>query len=116
MKTMVSIFLFLASFRLFASGVICEGWYQQSGESLNKINLAVISSNNDNVVYSGNSNGYSYHVDWNKSLTTFYIRIKKGEKYILGTTARVPTDDHPENFTDLHIPGGPRLSVNCEMK
>ena len=48
--------------------------------------------------------------------TTFCISIYSGENYILGTTARVPTLNHPENFTDLHIPNGPRLAVNCEMK
>ncbi len=116
MKTLMLILVLLISSSVLASNVICEGWYQESGSNLVKTELDLISSNENNILYSGSYNGYFYSVDWDKGLTTFYIRIEKEGSYILGTTARVPTSDHPENFTDLHIPNGPRLSINCEIK
>lgn len=100
----------------FAQNVICEGWYQESGSELKKIPLNIASATDKNVIYSARYSDYSYNVNWDKDLTTFYIKIERSGNYLLGTTARVPTQNHPENFTDLHLPNGPRLSVNCEMK
>ncbi len=60
--------------------------------------------------------GYEFEVKWHFELTTLYTFIKKDRRNILFTTARIPTENHPEAFTDLNIPNGPRLSVNCEVR
>lgn len=99
-----------------ASELFCEGWYQETGESLEKSPMVVDSITNNNMIFKVSSHGYDFRVDWNKELTTFYVFIEFFGKRILVTTARVPTDNHPENFTDLNIPNGPRLSVNCEIR
>lgn len=83
--------------------------------STSKDQLSIQSETANNLVFAGNSQGYDFKVDWNRSLSTFYVSIENAGKRILFTTARVPTENHPENFTDLNIPNGPKLSVNCEM-
>jgi len=98
-----------------ASEIFCEGWYQEAGQSLEKARMKIESETAGNTVFRVNNHGYDFKVDWNRELTTFYVCIEKNGSRILATTARVPTDNHPENFTDLNIPNGPRLSVNCEM-
>ncbi len=119
MKLAGVIFLYLVlvfqSFA-FAADTKCEGWYQENGAALEKAPMVVTSSNEKNVLYTVTYKGFSYDVNWDKGLTSFYVSISQNGNRILVTTARVPTDNHPENFTDLHLPNGPRLSVNCEMK
>lgn len=94
----------------------CEGWYQETGGTLIRAPLAIETSDAQNTVMSGTHRDYTYKADWNKNLSTFYIQIHSAGKRLLFTTARVPTFDHPENFTDLNLPDGTRLSVNCEFK
>jgi ABC-type proline/glycine betaine transport system substrate-binding protein len=105
----------LLAFQAQASDLFCEAWYQEAGQSLQKYRLSLQSETSNSTVFSGAFNGYDFKVDWNRDLSTFYVFIESAGKRILFTTARVPTLNHPENFTDLNIPGGPRLSVNCEM-
>ena len=100
----------------FASELKCESWYQENGQALQKFPMSLVGNTADNMIFESKALDYNFKVDWNKGLTTFYIFIESAGKRILFTTARVPTEDHPENFTDLNIPAGPRLTVNCEMK
>lgn len=88
-----------------------------AGGSIEKSAMATASSSEKNRVFSGAQYGFKFEADWNYELTTFYVSIYSADgKRILATTARVPTTNHPENFTDLNIPEGPRVAVNCEMK
>jgi hypothetical protein len=98
-----------------ASDLFCEAWFQDPGQVLQKQRLTVQSETANNTLFSGRFHDYDFTVDWNRELTTFYVFIENSGKRILSTTARVPTANHPENFTDLNLPMGPRLSVNCEM-
>lgn len=116
MKTCWILLVLFISTTGFAGGLTCEGWYQEQGKSLEKAQMILQSDTPNNSVYSVDYRGYTYRVDWNRNLTTFYVTIEQAGARILFTTARVPTENHPENFTDLNLPGGPRLSVNCEMK
>jgi hypothetical protein len=99
-----------------AARLSCEGWYQLSGGTLEKTPMPVTSETENNIVFSGTFRNYAYQVDWNKNLTSLNTSIESDGNRILITTGRVPTDNHPECFTDLNLPGGPRLSVNCEVK
>ncbi len=99
-----------------APTLTCEGWYQPSGGQLEIVTMPVSSQTENNTVFIANYNGYAYQVDWDKNLTTFYTTIESDGKRILFTTGRVPTENHPECFTDLSLPNGPRLSVNCAVK
>lgn len=108
--------LALVSSRCFASDVVCEAWFQESGKALERNTMTLTSSSEKNTVYTASYRGYTYRVDWDHNLSTFYVLIEQSGSRILYTTARVPTDNHPENFTDLNLPGGPRLSVSCELK
>jgi hypothetical protein len=97
--------------------VVCEGWYQQDAkEKLERVQMPLVEATEKHLVFSLENRGYQYRVDWDRQLTTFYVTIGHEGKRILFTTARVPTPEHPENFTDLNLPDGPRLSVNCEQK
>lgn len=115
-NSLLTIVILLTSPAAFASNVFCEAWYQEPNQPLTKEPMVIDSETANNIVFKTNSRGYDFKVDWNKPLTTFYVSIENAGKRILMTTARVPTENHPENFTDLHLPGGPRLSVNCEMR
>jgi len=101
---------------VFAKQLICKGWYQDSGINLEEFQLPLTKQTDNNTVFSANYKGYDYRVDWDKNLTSFYVSIESGGKRLLFTTARTPTENHPENFTDLNLPNGPRLAVNCEVK
>jgi hypothetical protein len=115
-KITTTFLLMFVSTSSFASTVMCEGWYQEQGKALEKASMALQSSTANNSVFTVSYRGYDYRVDWDRNLTTFYVTIEQAGARILFTTARIPTDNHPENFTDLNLPGGPRLSVNCEVK
>lgn len=112
--------IFVAIFSLFsiqvnAADLFCEAWYQDVGQALQKQRLEIQSETVNNLVFAGSFHGYDFKVDWNRELSTFYTFIESAGKRILFTTARVPTEDHPESFTDLEIPSGPRLSISCEL-
>lgn len=113
------LFLFYAINYVYASTIFCESWFNKVGgttSTLERVKMKVVSETTKNIVYEKSLHGFDFRVDWDVDLTTFYISIFSNGKYILGTTARVPTPNHPENFTDLNLPNGPRLAVNCEMK
>lgn len=117
MKKIFIVLAILSSLPVFAETVFCEGWFQNPEKTLEKKKMDIISTSEKNTIFSTSLHGYIFKVNWDYYLTTFYVSILSSENdYILGSTARVPTANHPENFTDLRIPGGPRLAVNCEMK
>jgi hypothetical protein len=120
MRVVKAIVMFLVvatgSLQASASQISCEGWFQEPGHELERVKMAASQASENNTRYSLDYRGYAFRVDWDRQLTTFYVSIESAGKRILVTTARVPTDNHPENFTDLNLPNGPRLAVNCEMK
>ncbi len=115
MRVLIGFFL-LMNATVLAGTLTCEGWYQEKDKDIEKAPMALASQTENDKIYSATYKDYVYQVDWNQKLTTFYTTIEKDKKRILFTTARVPTDNHPEAFTDLNLPDGPRLSVNCEVK
>jgi hypothetical protein len=116
MKLTIAIFSLLTSAPLLASALVCEGWYQASGGALEKAPMPIVEQTESNTVFKVEHRGYTYRVDWHKSLTTLYTTIQTSGKKVLFTTGRIPTENHPECFTDLNLPDGLRLSVNCEVK
>jgi hypothetical protein len=115
-RSIVTVGTMVASTPSFASSVNCEGGYQEREKTLEKAPMTLLSSTPNNSVYVVRHRGYDYRVDWDRNLTTFYVNIGQAGSRILFTTARVPTENHPESFTSLNLPSGSRLSVNCEMK
>lgn len=115
MKLSITLLLIILSSSCLAGELFCEAWYQEQDMPLEKQLMNVLSANRDEKVFVAPFKGYDFEVKWHYELTTLYTFIKKDSKNILATTARVPTDNHPEAFTDLHLPDGPRLSVNCEV-
>lgn len=99
-----------------AATISCYGWYQINGGDIETIPMSVTGKTANSETFSATYKGYVYTADWNFELTSFYISFETNGKRILTTTARVPTDNHPENFTDLNLPDGPRLSITCESK
>ncbi len=116
MKCMNFILLFLFPTASIASSVVCNGWYQVKGGNIETIPMPIKGSTASQMTYSATYKGYVFSANWDFQLTTFYISLETNGSRILSTTARVPTENHPENFTDLNLPGGPRLSINCELK
>lgn len=116
MKVLIIVSNLLIFQPAFGGQLSCEGWYQALGGPLERLSMPISTESENNTVFNLSNRGYYYRVDWDKGLTSFYITIEFEGKRILFTTARVPTENHPENFTDLNLPGGPRLSVNCEVK
>lgn len=94
---------------------MCEAWYQEIGTSLEKQTMDIASVTNEEKKFNTSFKGFDFEVKWHYELTTLYTFIEKDGKNVLFTTARIPTENHPEAFTDLNIPNGPRLSVNCEI-
>lgn len=115
-KHIVAAAFSLFSIQVNAADLFCEAWYQDVDQALQKQRLVIQSETVNNRVFAGSSHGYDFKVDWNRKLSTLYTFIESAGKRILFTTARVPTEDHPESFTDLEVPNGPRLSVNCELQ
>lgn len=116
MKSIFTFILLSISLNAFAGELFCEAWYQEKGQSLQRQAMTVVSLTSNEKKYATTFNGYDFEVNWNYELTTLYTFIMaKGER-ILSTTARIPTANHPEAFTDLNLPMGPRLSVNCEVR
>jgi hypothetical protein len=116
MRHILTVSLILACNYAFAGTIKCEGWYQEPGASIERAAMTVASESSTSTVYASSYKGYDFRAEWNRPLTTFYVTIEHSGNRILFTTARVPTPDHPENFTDLNLPSGPRLAVNCEEK
>lgn len=114
-KKKLLLLILIFSLPAFSAETKCEAWFQNPGQALEKIPMAVSSRSEKNIIYTLSFKGYDYKVDWDIRLTTFYVSITFAGKLILITTARVPTADHPENFTDLNLPTGPRLAVGCEL-
>jgi hypothetical protein len=77
--------------------------------------MPVISLTANSKTYAAEYKGYVYRAHWHFQLTSFNISFETKGTRILTTTARVPSENHPENFTDLNLPGGPRLSITCEL-
>ncbi len=115
MKKLIIIFIATLSFNAFAEELVCEAWYQEKGNVLQKQSMQLVLSTERERKFSTLFQGFEFEVNWNYELTTLYTFIKMDGKNILFTTARIPTTNHPEVFTDLNIPSGPRLSVNCEV-
>ena len=99
---------------LLADNIVCEAWVQKAGEKLQTKEMKITKNTGTSVVLSTKFEGYDFAVDWDKDLTTLYTTIAKDNQRILFTTGRVFTKNHPECFTDLNLPGGLRLAVNCE--
>ena len=116
MKSFVSLLFVLLSFNVSVMDIYCEAWSQQNGGSLNKSLMNVESSTADNIVYSATHEGFEFKVDWNFELTSLYTTVRKNGNTVLFTTARVPSENHRDSFTDLKLPNGLRLSVNCEIQ
>lgn len=116
MRLLTLLFFGLATAAVAAPTLRCEGWYQEPGGELEKAPMLLETQTENHSIFVATYRDYRYRVDWNKELTTFYTTVESAGKRILFTTGRVPTENHPECFTDLHLPNGPRLSVNCEEK
>lgn len=104
------------SANLFAMDIFCEGWHQLPGRSLEKSRMTVINSSNDGITFETSLHEYKYQVTWNFSLTSLYSTVKKNDIQLLFTTARVPTENHSDSFTDFKLLDGTRLSINCEIE
>jgi len=115
-KLLLSSFLLSFSLQASALEMVCEGWYQNPGEQLQKSVMAKVEQTNLNWKQSTELNGYKYDVNWDVNLDAIYTTITQNGKSILFTTARVPTYPHNDSFTDLNLPNGPRLSVSCNFK
>ena len=115
MKNLIIFLLLSSSLNALAGELVCEAWFQEKGQSIEKEVMKVVSTTSNEKTYSTKFRGYDFKVNWNYELTTLYTFIEFEGSRILVTTARVPTENHPEAFTDLNIPMGPRLSVNCEV-
>ncbi|MGE3611091.1 MAG: hypothetical protein AB7I27_15985 [Bacteriovoracaceae bacterium] len=115
MKMTIIFLISLFSLNCFAGKLVCEAWFQESEKPLEKQRMDIISDTKIEKKFSTAFKGYVFEVNWHYELTSLYTHIKKNSEYILSTTARVPTENHPEAFTDLNLPNGPRLSVNCEV-
>ncbi len=116
MKNLFIFLVSLASLNCFAGELVCEAWFQESGTAIERQLLDVTSITNEQIIFTTSFKGFEFEVKWHFELTTLYTLIKKDRKNVLFTTARVPTENHPEAFTDLNIPNGPRLSLNCEVR
>ena len=109
-------FLFLSSVQALALELICEGWHQNPADQLERVVMTKGEQTNLNWKQSTEVAGFRYAVDWDVNLDTIYVTIGQGEKRLLFATARVPTFPHNDSFTDLNLPGGPRLAVSCSFK
>jgi hypothetical protein len=116
MKIMGVLLLLLFPITGFASDIGCYGWYQVAGGNVETVSMPVVSRSANGITYSATYKGYTYTADWDFQLTSFNVSFETSSSRILSTTARVPTDNHRENFTDLNLPSGPRLSITCELK
>lgn len=112
----LGLFALILPINSFAMNVGCVGWYQINGGDIETIPMPVTESSAKNQTYSATHKGYVYTANWDFDLSSFNISFESNGGRILTTTARVPTINHPENFTDLNLPGGPRLSITCEIK
>jgi hypothetical protein len=94
----------------------CEGWYQPANGSLQQVSMKEVLQSAQNWKQELELEGYRYSVDWDVLLDAFYVRISRGGKDLLFTTARVPTFSHNDSFTDLHLSDGTRLSISCSFR
>jgi len=119
MKNLILIFSFLSispsSFSYFYK-LECEAWHQESGQQLSKAVMITITYDHKERLYKEELNGFSYEVKWDVNLDTFYKTIKKGNQRVLFSTARVPSFEHNDSFTDLTLLDGTRLAISCGFK
>ena len=116
MKLFIFVFCLVVSSKANASNIVCEAWFHSPGSEILKQKMDTSDANLPNVFYHAKLQNADYRVQWSKELTTFYVTLEMDGVTVLTTTARVPSENHPENFTDLNLPRGNRYSVNCEMK
>ena len=98
-----------------AATVTCDAWYQEQNKEKEVLPMLVRRSTVTNLVFATEHNGYSYTVDWNYAQGVAYVDIEYGmpQANVLFVTGRPPSADLPRSLTDLHLPSGLRLSVDC---
>lgn len=111
----VLIGIFLSSSCWASLNLKCEGWLQNSGEELQRAPMTIVEQTNLNWKQSVKIEEYTYKVNWDVNLDSFYVEIYKSDQRVVFTTARVPTYNHNDSFTDIHLPNGPRLAVSCNF-
>ena len=117
MKTrgIVSFALFWISQVALAAEMNCEGWVVRPGQEFKRAKLATFFRNSQNWKQQVDFEGYHFSVDWDVNLDCFYTRIEKDGKPVFFSTARVPTFNHNDSFSDVTFPDGLRLAVSCNF-
>ena len=117
LNMILSIILTLSAGHAFAADLNCEVWYQEDHQPKEIIPMKPRWAPTNNYILSAAHKDYSFYVDANPVSGVMYVDIEYGmpQKNVLFVTGRVPT---PEvfHFTDLHLPTGLRLAIQCVLK
>ena len=99
-----------------AADLRCEGWLQKPQEKLRMMQMITTEKSTQHWKQSLDADGYQFTVDWDVNLDCIYVNVLRGSERLLFVTARVPTPNHNDSFSDMNLPNGERIAVSCSFK
>lgn len=95
----------------------CEAWYAPSvAHQAERKGMMVESSSELEVTFQTTFKGYNYTMTWDKELASYNMTIASGARELVYAMARIPTKANPQSFTQVTLPDGAVLTLECEIQ